>query len=60
MKRPVIPFSVPRMIDPDLVRVRAHWESLKRGEAGMPFWDDFKTSSLPDLSDRLMLVDVIE
>lgn len=60
MKRLVIPFSVPRMIDPDLIRVRAHWESLKRGEAGMPFWDDFKTSSLPDLSDRLMLVDVIE
>lgn len=26
----------------------------------MPFWDDVKTSSLPDLSDRLMLVDVFE
>jgi hypothetical protein len=26
----------------------------------MPFWDDVKLSSLPDLSDRLMLVDAFE
>lgn len=26
----------------------------------MPFWDDFKASSLPDLAERLMLVDVID
>ena len=26
----------------------------------MPFWDDVKLSSLPDLSDRLLLVDAFE
>lgn len=58
MKQPVVPFAMPRTIDPVLARVRDYWESLKRGNANMPFWDDFKPSSLPDLSDRLMLLDV--
>lgn len=26
----------------------------------MPFWDDFKIPSLPDLADKLMLIDVFE
>ena len=26
----------------------------------MPFWDDFKNTALPDLSDRLILIDVFE
>ena len=26
----------------------------------MPFWDDVKLSSLPDLAERLMLIDVFE
>lgn len=60
MKRPVVPFAMPRTIAPDLARVRAYWEGLKRGGNNMPFWDDVKTSSLPDLSDRLLLVDVFE
>jgi len=58
MKRPPVPFAVPKMIDPDLARIRAYWESLKRGGNEMPFWDDVKLSSLPDLNDRLILVDV--
>lgn len=60
MKRPVVPFSVPRKIDPDITRVRAYWESLKRGDNKIPFWDDFQTASLPDISDRLILIDVFE
>jgi hypothetical protein len=60
MKHPLVPFSVPRAMDPDLARVRDYWDSLKRRDADMPFWDDFKTSSLPDLSDRLVLIDVVE
>lgn len=40
--------------------MRDYWESLKRGDASMPFWDDVTLSSLPDLADRLMLVDVFE
>lgn len=55
MKRP-IPYSVPKKIEPRLARVLAYWESLKRAENNMPFWDDVTTSSLPDLADRLMLI----
>jgi len=58
MNRPVVPFSLPRKIEPNLARVLAYWESLKRAENNMPFWDDVTTSSLPDLADRLMLIRV--
>ncbi len=54
------PFALPEKLPLDLDRVRDYWESLKRGENNMPFWDDVKLSSLPDLSDRLMLVDAFE
>jgi hypothetical protein len=54
------PFAMPAKLPSDLGRVRDYWESLKRGENNMPFWDDVKLTSLPDLSDRLMLVDAFE
>jgi hypothetical protein len=54
------PFAPPAKLPPGLGRVRDYWESLKRGETSMPFWDDVKLSSLPDLSDRLLLVDAFE
>jgi hypothetical protein len=60
MKSSVLPFAIPAKLPADLARVRDYWESLKRGENNMPFWDDVKLSSLPDLSDRLMLVDAFE
>lgn len=60
MKSPVVPFSLPSTIDPNLARVRDYWEGLKRGDNNMPFWDDFRTSALPDLSERLMLIDAFE
>lgn len=52
------PYSLPQHLEPDLARVLAYWEGLKRGEANMPFWDDVNISALPDLLDRLMLIDV--
>jgi hypothetical protein len=55
-----LPFAAPARLPLDLGRVRDYWESLKRGESSMPFWDDVKLSSLSDLSDRLMLVDAFE
>jgi hypothetical protein len=54
------PFALPAKLSSGLDRVRGYWESLKRGETSMPFWDDVKLSSLPDLSDRLLLVDAFE
>jgi len=52
------PYPLPADMAPNLQRVFAYWNSLKRGENNMPFWDDVKLSSLPDLGDRLLLMDV--
>lgn len=52
------PFSVPSDLPADLARVLAYWRGLLRGNADMPFWDDVKLSDLPDLADRLFLIDV--
>jgi len=54
------PFDVPARLSPDLTRVRAYWRGLLRGEAKMPFWDDAKLSDLPDLIDRLFLIDAFQ
>ena len=56
----MMPFALPQKLPFDLGRVRDYWESLKRRENTMPFWDDLNLSMLPDLSDRLMLVDAFE
>ena len=52
------PFPLPDKLSPNLQRVFSYWESLERGETNMPFWDDVKLSALPDLADRLLLLDV--
>ncbi len=60
MTASTLPFALPVKLPLDLDRVRDYWESLKRRENTIPFWDDLKLSSLPDLSNRLMLVDTFE
>ncbi|MBR1276932.1 hypothetical protein [Bradyrhizobium sp. AUGA SZCCT0283] len=60
MTRSTPPFALPDKLPLDLDRVWVYWKSLKRGENKIPFWDDLKLSSLPDLGDRLMLIDVFE
>jgi hypothetical protein len=54
------PYSVPSEISATLRRALAYWESLKRGDNKMPFWDDVNLTVLPDLNDRLLLVDVFD
>lgn len=54
------PFAVPAHLSPDLTRIQAYWRGLLRGEAKMPFWDDAKLSDLPDLTDRLFLIDAFQ
>ena len=56
----MLPFSFPEKVEPNLAVVRAYWDSLKRAGNEMPFWDDVKTSSLPDLAGSLLLFDVFE
>jgi hypothetical protein len=54
------PFPLPRTLDPQLSPVLAYWQSLRRSEAEMPFWDDLNPSALPYHSDRLMLIEASE
>ena len=56
----MLPYSFPEKVEPNLAVVRAYWESLKRAGNEMPFWDDVKPSSLPDLAGSLLLFDVFE
>ena len=51
------PFPLPDKLSPTLARVMAYWEGLKRAGNTMPFWDDVNLSLLPDLTDRLLLID---
>lgn len=52
------PYAPPVRLSPELARVQAYWRGLLRGGAEMPFWDDAKLTDLPDLADRLFLIDV--
>jgi hypothetical protein len=52
------PFPIPERLSPTLLRAHSYWESLKRAGNSMPFWDDVNLSSLPDLKERLLLIDV--
>lgn len=53
-----MPYELPEQLRPSLGRVLSYWESLRRGENEMPFWDDVKLPALPDLIGRLLLIDV--
>lgn len=52
------PYPLPETMSPSLLRVNSYWENLKRGGNNMPFWDDVDLSVLPDLTDRIILIDV--
>jgi hypothetical protein len=60
MNTATAPFLPPEKLETDLARVRAYWEGLKRGDATMPFSDDVNPSTIPDLSGRLILIDVFD
>lgn len=53
------PFPVPEL-KADLGFVRGYWQSLLRGGADMPFWDDFAPSKLGEQGQRCMLLDVFD
>jgi hypothetical protein len=60
MIRSAAPFALPDKVEPDLARVQSYWEGLKRGAAEMPFWDDVNLTAIPQVSGRLMLIDVFD
>ena len=53
-------YSLPGELEPDLSRVQAYWNGLKRGANDVPFWDDVKFSLRSRLGRRSMLIDVFE
>jgi hypothetical protein len=53
-------FALPDRLEPDLERVRAYWNSLKRGENNIPFWDDVKPSTHAPLADHIMMIEAFE
>jgi hypothetical protein len=60
MSTATTPFAVPTPMASELIRVMDYWKGLLRGDATMPFWDDVKLGSLPDLVDRLILIDAFD
>jgi hypothetical protein len=53
-------FLLPDRLEPELERIQAYWNSLKRGENNIPFWDDVKFSTLTQLSRDVMLIEAFE
>jgi hypothetical protein len=53
-------YSLPGELEPDLGRVQAYWNGLKRGANDVPFWDDVKFSLRSRLGRESMLIDVLE
>jgi osmotically-inducible protein OsmY len=53
-------YSLPAELEPDLARIQAYWNGLKRGENDIPFWDDVKLSLRSRLGRESMLIDVFE
>ena len=54
------PYALPQSLERDLAHVHAFWNGLKRHEAEMAFWDDVKISALPELPDRLMMIEATD
>jgi hypothetical protein len=53
-------FLLPDRLEPDLERVQAYWNRLKRGDNDIPFWDDVKFSMQARLAREVMLIEVFE
>jgi hypothetical protein len=53
-------YSLPGELEPDLGRVQAYWNGLKRGANDIPFWDDVKFSLRSRLGRESLLIDVFE
>lgn len=54
------PFPLPQKLERDLAQVKSYWESLRRTENSMPFWDDLKPSALGELAGQVFLLDVFD
>ena len=53
-------YCLPDQLEPDISRVQAYWNGLKRGANDVPFWDDVKFSLRSRLGRESMLIGVFE
>jgi osmotically-inducible protein OsmY len=53
-------YPLPVRLEPDLGRIHAYWNGLKRGANDVPFWDDVKMSLRSRLGRESMLIGVFE
>jgi hypothetical protein len=53
-------YLLPNRLGPDLERVQAYWNGLKRGDNDIPFWDDVKFSMQARLARDVILLEVFE
>lgn len=60
MKTSVAPYALPEKLEPNLARILAYWEDLKRGENRIPFWDDVKPTALSELEKDTALIEVFD
>ena len=52
--------SLPDTMEPDLARLKAYWDDLKRGGNEMPFADDVDLSKVPLLAPHIILLNAFE
>jgi hypothetical protein len=53
-------YPLPVELEPDLGRIQAYWNGLKRGANDIPFWDDVRMSLRSRLGQESMLIGVFE
>jgi len=53
-------YLLPDQLEPDLERVQAYWNGLKRGGNDIPFWDDVKFSMQARLARDVILIEAFE
>ncbi len=53
-------YQLPEKLEPDLERVFAYWNGLKRGGNEIPFWDDVKFSMKTRLGRDVLLMEAFE
>lgn len=53
-------FLLPERLEPDLERVHAYWNALRRGDNDIPFWDDVKFSMRARLAREVMVIEAFE
>lgn len=54
------PFALPEFLSAEFAALRGYWNSIRRGEAKIPFADDFSAAALGRMSANLALVHVFE